>query len=118
MRIWDTVTGSDLTRQWTAFDIRAAALPAGHRRAWEEIVDALSTYSNFTGRNLLPIADDLLELLELTAAEGQTVREVLGDDIGAFCPAVARESGARSHRDRRRARLNRTVSRKLSRLGA
>ncbi|GAA5056690.1 DNA-binding ferritin-like protein (Dps family) [Thermocatellispora tengchongensis] len=117
MSFWETITGSDLTREWKAFEVRAAALPADYRAAWEEIKGHLFPYADFTGRNLMPILDNALGLLEETAAEGQSIHEVLGDDIGGFCTALAGGAGARNFRDRWREQLNRNVARKLGRLG-
>ncbi|MEU8899285.1 DUF1048 domain-containing protein [Nocardia sp. NPDC048505] len=117
MNFWETVTGSDLTRECQAFEARAAGLPAEYRAAWEEINAHLSPYSSFTGRNLMPILDGVLGLLEETAAEGHGVQEALGRDIRGFCAAVAGEEGAGSYRDKWRAQLNASVARKLSRLG-
>jgi DNA-binding ferritin-like protein (Dps family) len=117
MSFWERVTGSDLTREYTAFEARAATLPPGHRAAWEEITTDLAPYSSFTGRNLMPILDGVLGLLEETAADGQDVHEVLGGDIAAFCSAVAGGDGATSHRDRWREQLNRNVARRLGQGG-
>ncbi|WP_262401392.1 DUF1048 domain-containing protein [Actinomadura sp. CNU-125] len=55
-------------------------------------------------------------LLEESAADGQGIDEVLGDDIEGFCAALAGGEGARNHRDRWREQLNRNVARKLGRL--
>ncbi|GGN65131.1 hypothetical protein GCM10010112_26090 [Actinoplanes lobatus] len=117
MSFWETVTGSDLTREWQAFETRAQALPADHQAAWQEITNGLAPYTNFSGRNLLPIVDAALGLLEEAAADGQSTREVLGDDIPGFCAALAGGEGARTQRDRWREQLNRNVARKLARLG-
>lgn len=117
MNFWETVTGKDLTREWKAFEVRAQALPADHRVAWDEVKGHLSPYSDFTGRNLLPILDSALGLLEETAADGQAIGDVLGDDVAGFCAALAGGEGARSHRDRWREQLNRNVARKLAGLG-
>lgn len=117
MNFWETITGSDLTREWKAFEARAEALPADYRAAWGEIIGHLFPYGDFTGRNLMPILDGALGLLEETAADGQSIHEVLGDDIAGFCAALAGGEGARSHRDRWREQLNRNVARKLGRLG-
>lgn len=117
MNFWETITGSDLTRDWKAFEARAAALPADYRAAWEKIKTHLSPYSDFTGRNLTPILDGALGLLEETAADGQSIHEVLDDDIAGFCAALAGGEGARSYRDRWREQLNRNVARKLGQLG-
>ncbi|WP_158885916.1 DUF1048 domain-containing protein [Amycolatopsis anabasis] len=117
MNFWETITGSDLTREFKAFEARVETLPADYRAAWEKINGHLSPYSDFTGRNLMPILDGALGLLEETAADGQSLREVLGDDIAGFCAALAGGEGARSYRDRWREQLNRNVARKLARLG-
>ncbi|WP_283136085.1 DUF1048 domain-containing protein [Rhizohabitans arisaemae] len=117
MNFWETLTGSDLTREWKAFEVRAGALPADYRAAWEEIKGRLFPYSDFTGRNLMPILDSALGLLEETAADGQSVHEVLGDDIAGFCAALAGGERSRTYRDRWREQLNRNVARKLGRLG-
>jgi DNA-binding ferritin-like protein (Dps family) len=117
MNFWEKVTGSDLTRDWKALGARVEALPDDYREAWEQIVAHLFPYGDFTGRNLTPILDAALGLLEVSAADGQSVHEVLGDDIQGFCTALAGGAGARTHRDRWREQLNRNVARKLSRLG-
>lgn len=117
MSFWETITGSDITREWKAFEVRAEALPADYRAAWEEIKGHLSGYSDFTGRNLTPIFDSALGLLEEGAADGQSIHEVLGEDIKGFCTALAGGAGARDFRDKWREQLNRNVARKLGRLG-
>ena len=117
MKFWETITGSDLTREWKVFEARAQALPVEHRAAWEQIRAGLVPYGDFTGRGLMPILDAALGLLEEAAADGQSVPEVLGDDIPGFCAALAGGQGARTYRDRWREQLNRNVAKKLERLG-
>ena len=117
MNFWETITGSDLTREWKAFQARADALPADFKAAWEQIAAHLFPYGNFSGRNLMPILDGALGLLEETAADGQSVHDVLGEDVPGFCAALAGGEGARTYRDRWREQLNRNVARKLARLG-
>ncbi|MFE5396220.1 DUF1048 domain-containing protein [Streptomyces sp. NPDC056568] len=117
MNFWEKATGSDLTRDWTEFGARVAELPDDYRAAWDQIVAHLFPYGDFTGRNLTPLLDSALGLLEVSAADGQSVREVLGEDIQGFCTALAGGAGARTRRDRWREQLNRDVARKLSRLG-
>ncbi|WP_327141267.1 DUF1048 domain-containing protein [Nocardia sp. NBC_01327] len=113
MNFWETITGSDLTREYKAFDARAKALPDEYRAAWEEIKIHLSPYSGLTGRNLMPIMDGALGLLEEAAADGQSVDETLGTDIKGFCAAIAGEEKARSYRDKWREQLNKNVAKKL-----
>jgi len=117
MSFWETVTGSDLTKEWKSFDARAKALPAEYQAAWEEIKAHLSPYTDVTGRKLTSILDSTLGLLEETASDGQSVHDALGDDIKGFCAAIAGEEGAKSYRDRWREQLNKNVARKLGQLG-
>lgn len=117
MGFWDRITGRDLTRDWQAFEARAAALPEDYHPAWEQIEDHLMQYGDFTGRNLTPIVEGVLGLLETTAAEGRSAVEVLGDDIPAFCAELAEATGAKDLRGRWRGKLNSNVARRLGGLG-
>jgi DNA-binding ferritin-like protein (Dps family) len=114
MNVWEAMTGSDLTREWKAFEARAAALPADYQAAWGQIKAHLFPYGGFTGRNLMSVLDGALGLLEETAADGQSIYQVLGDDVKGFCAALAGGAGARNYRDRWREQLNRNVARKLA----
>ena len=117
MNFWEIITGSDLTREWKAFEARAEELPPDYQAAWGQIKVHLLPYSGLTGRNLMPILDGALGLLEETSADGQSIHDVLGDDIEGFCVALAGGQGSRSYRDRWREQLNRNVARKLGQLG-
>lgn len=113
MNFWEKVTGNDMTKEYKAFELRAKNLPADYQAAWEQIKANIWPYSDFTGRNLMPILDGVLGLLEETAAEGQSVQAVLGDDIKGFCAALVGEEGAKSYRDKWRDQLNNNIARKL-----
>lgn len=113
MNFWEKITGSDMTKEWQTFESRAKKLPADYQAAWGKIHANLWPYSDFTSRNLMPILDGALGLLEETAADGQSVQEVLGDDIKGFCSALAGEEGAKSYRDKWREQLNNTIAKKL-----
>jgi len=113
MNFWEKITGSDMTKEMKAFESRAQKLPADYQTAWEEIKANLWSYTDFTGRNLMPILDGVLGLLEEASADGQLVQEVLGDDIKGFCSALAGEEGAKSYRDKWREQLNRQIAKKL-----
>lgn len=113
MNFWEKVTGSDMTREMKAFELRAQRLPKDYQAAWEKIKTNLWPRADFTGRNLMAILDGVLELLEESAADGQRVKEVLGEDIQSFCAALAGEEGAKSYRDKWREQLNRNIAKKL-----
>ncbi|GAA3408197.1 DUF1048 domain-containing protein [Paenibacillus hodogayensis] len=113
MNFWEKITGSDMTKEFKTFETRANKLPADYQAAWEKMKVNLWSHSDFTGRNLMPIFDGVLGLLEETAADGQSVQDVLGDDITGFCKALAGEEGAKSLRDKWREQLNNNIAKKL-----
>ena len=113
MNFFERITGADLDKAYKDFEIRAKKLPPDYQTAWEEIKANIWPRSDFTGRNIAPILDNALCLLEETAAEGQTVQEVLGGDIKGFCSALAGGEGAATYRDRWRRQLNNNVDKKL-----
>ncbi len=113
MNFWDRITGNDMTRELKAFESRAKKLPADYQAAWEKIKANLWPHSDITGRNLMPILDGALGLLEETAADGQSAQEALGDDIKGFCSALAGEEGAMSYREKWRKQLNNNIEKKL-----
>ena len=113
MNFWDKITGSDMKREFKNFEARVKKLPADYQAAWEEIDANLWERADFTGRNLMPILEGVLGLLEETAADGQSVQEVLGDDIKGFCSALAGEEGAKTIRDKWREQLNHNIAKKL-----
>lgn len=114
MNLWDRITGNDMTRALNGFEDRAQQLPADYQAAWEAIKTQLWSYGDFSGRNLMPIFDSVLGLLEETAADGQTVQDALGEDIKGFCAALVGQEGAQSVRDKWRAQLNQTIAKKLN----
>lgn len=113
MNFWDRITGSDMTRELRTFELRIKKLPPDYQEAWGKINANLWPHTDFTGRNLMPILDGVLGLFEETAADGQSAREVLGDDIKGFCSALVGEEGAKSFRDKWREQLNNNIAKKL-----
>lgn len=113
MNFWEKITGNDMTKQFKTFESRVNKLPSDYQSAWEQMNAHLWPHSDFSGRNLMPIFDGVLGLLEEAAADGQRVQEVLGDDIKGFCSALAGEEGAKSYRDKWREQLNHNIAKKL-----
>jgi len=114
MNVWEKITGSDMTRALNSFELRAKKLPADYQAAWDTIKTHLWPHSDFTGRNLMPILDGVLSLLEESAADGQHIEEVLDDDIKGFCAALTSGEGANSYRDKWRRQLNQNIAKKLN----
>ncbi|WP_047980232.1 DUF1048 domain-containing protein [Ornithinibacillus contaminans] len=113
MNFFEKITGSDMTEEMKGFEARVNVLPAEFQTAWKEISSNLWMHADFTGRNLMPILDGALELLEVASADGQSVEEVLGDDIKGFCAALVGDEGAKNYRDKWRDQLNKNIARKL-----
>lgn len=113
MNVWERITGNDLTRAFKAFEARAQTLPPDYEGAWQKIKTQLWSYGDFSGRNLLPIFDSVLGLLEESALDGLAIEEVLGEDLHGFCAALVGHEGAKSVRDRWREQLNQSIAKKL-----
>jgi DNA-binding ferritin-like protein (Dps family) len=94
MNFWEKITGNDMTKELKRFESRSRKLPAEYQAAWGKIKANLWAHTDFTGRNLMPILDGVLGLLEESAADGQSVQEVFGDDIKVNIPVRrSRSSG-------------------------
>lgn len=113
MSFWEKITGSNMTKEFKNFELRAKELPVDYQVAWEKIKENLWQYSDFTGGNLMPIFDGVLELFEERAADAYGVQEILGDDIKGFCLELVGEEGAKSYRDKWRNQLNNNIAKKL-----
>ena len=113
MNFWEKITGSDMTKEFKAFELRVSKLPADYQNAWDEINNNLFMYGDFTGRNLMPILNSVLDMLEEWAANGQNVKDVLGNDIKGFCAELVGEEGSNSFRDKWRKQLNNNIAKKL-----
>lgn len=113
MNFLEKITGSDITKEFKVFESRVQKLPVDYQAAWRKIFANLLPHSDFTGLNLMPILDGVLGLLEETAADGQSVQEVLGDDIKGFCLALVGKEGVKSFRDKWREQLNNDITKKL-----
>ncbi|MEG0295933.1 MAG: DUF1048 domain-containing protein [Clostridium sp.] len=114
MKFWDKITGNDITRDFKNFQSRVGKLPTDYQKAWEQIQNNLWQHSDFTGRNLIPILESALTMLEETSANGQKVEDVLGDDINGFCLELVGEEKENNYRDKWRKQLNKTIEKKLS----
>lgn len=114
MSFWDKITGNDMTREFKKFELRVIKLPDDYQKAWEEIEENLWQHSDFTGRNLMPILESALTMLEETSSIGQKIEDVLGDDINGFCLELVGEEKVNNYRDKWRKQLNKTIEKKLS----
>lgn len=113
MTFWERITGSDITKQLKALNARANKFPYDYQVAWKKINVNLLQHSDFTGRNVIPILEGVIELLEQAIADGLSINEVFDDDIKGFCSTLASEEGAKNFRDKWRNELNNNIAKKL-----
>jgi DNA-binding ferritin-like protein (Dps family) len=76
-------------RRWRAYKARSRQLPASYRTA----VDALERYLNYyggAGSESPAIYEDLIDLFEQGAANGTSVREIVGEDPVEFVDEFVR----------------------------
>lgn len=115
MNFWEKITGSDMTKEIKEFEERAKKLPDDYQIAWEKIKDNLWQSSDFTGRNLIPIIESAIDMLEEMVVNGNSAQEALGDDIEGLCLTLVGEDGSKSFRDKCRKQLNNNIAKKLGR---
>lgn len=113
MNFWENVTGSDMNKECKAFELRVECLPDDYQAAWKEIKNNLWQHSDFTGRNLMPIFDSVICMMEETVANGHSVQEVLGENINKFCLELVDKKEPWSYRDKLRKQLNNNIAKKL-----
>jgi len=114
MKFWNKITGKDLNIDFRTLESRVKKLPTDFQVAWEEIKTRLWLYTDFTGRNLIPIFTGIVGMLEQTAADGDSIQDVFGEDINGFCSALINGEDAKSYRDKWRDQLNRNIAKKLN----
>jgi len=71
-------------KQWRAYKARAAALPPAQRTAIAGIERYILATGPSDGDQLMRMLEDLADLFEQSAADGTTVRAVVGEDPIAF----------------------------------
>ena len=103
-------------KEWRSMEARADALPRDYRIVYAEIKPYLWKFTTGDGMDTVAVLRDVLRLFEASAAEGQTVLDVTGEDVAAFCDERLR--GTPSWVDKGRAALNRDVARQLGHPGA
>lgn len=113
MSILELITGSDMTRDMQALEARIQYLPQDYQKAWQTLTSALQNYGSFSGRNLIPVYQHLLDFMESAASTDKPASDIFGTDLDDFCTEVASGEGLESQRDKWRRELNRRVARKL-----
>ncbi len=113
MTFWEKITGSDMTKQYKEFEQRLEKLPADYTLAWEYINNKVAIYSDFTGRNLMALLEQVLEMMEEMHSLGRTTNYIFGGDIDGFCKELTAGMDSYSVRDKWRRNLNKKIHKKL-----
>lgn len=98
--------------EWKAMEARANALPRDFRLVYGQMTSYLWKFATGDGMDIVAILKGVLELFETSAAQGESVLDVTGQDVAAFCDERLR--GTTSYLDKWRASLNRDVAKKLA----
>ncbi|GIG24510.1 DUF1048 domain-containing protein [Cellulomonas denverensis] len=99
----------DQKKQYRAYKARVAALPTPYRTAVEALERYVSTLGPGKAEELQQLFDDLAELFEQSAADGVTVRAVVGEDPVEFAEELLRNYPAGSWIVKERTRLARAI---------
>lgn len=111
MNIIEKMIGSlDDKREWKAMEARGKALPREYRNAYNAIKQYIWTAGGTSDWNdIRRIFGGILELLEEGAAEGNSVTNLMGEDVAAFCDELVKDT--KTWQDKYRAKLNETIHR-------
>ncbi len=99
-------------KEWKAMEARANLLPRDYRIVYGQMKSYMWRFTAGDGLDIVAILKDVLELFETSAARGDRVLDVTGDDVAAFCDERLR--GIESFADKWRASLNRDVAKQLA----
>jgi DNA-binding ferritin-like protein (Dps family) len=96
-------------RQWREYKARARQLPASYRTA----LDALERYLNYLGGgdDGTAMYADLIDLFEESAANGTTIRQIVGEDPVEFIETFVRNYPKGQWIIRERERLTNAIER-------
>jgi len=97
-------------RRWRQYKARIAALPANHRAAAQGVERYLMVAGGVAdGATATRMLEDLAYLFEQSAADGSSVRDVVGDDPVEFVETFVSNYSDGSWLRKERERLVRTI---------
>jgi len=107
----DTLTGSlEQKKQYKQYKGRIEALPEPYGTVAKALQRYLMRYGGVTdGATALTMLGDLADLWERAAADGTSVREIVGDDPVEFAETFAQAYTGRQWIDKERARLTKAI---------
>ncbi len=113
MTFIEKVTGSDISKKCQEFEQRVALLPDDYHIAWDKINDHVSIYADFTGRNIIVILDQVLEMMEEMNGLGKSTNDIFAGNIDAFCQDLTWDMRPHSVREKWRTNLNKNIEKRF-----
>ena len=113
MAAWlETLTGSlDQKKRYKQYRARAEALPEPYRTAAKALQRYFMYYGGVTdGETLITMQGDFVELWERAAADGNSIRDIVGDDPVEFAETFVQAYAGRKWIDKERARLVQAIA--------
>lgn len=83
-------------------------LPEDYQFVFNKIQSYMWSLADGDGRDMLKTQYELIELFEVSAAEGKYVLDVTGEDVAGFCDELMR--GNKLWTDRQREKLNKAMN--------
>jgi DNA-binding ferritin-like protein (Dps family) len=97
----------DGKREYKAQMARVNSLPEDYQFVYKKIQNYMWNFAGGDGMDMLQTQYDLIAFFEQGAAEGKRVLELTGEDVGAFCDELLRDT--RLWTDNYRKKLNRDI---------
>jgi DNA-binding ferritin-like protein (Dps family) len=90
---------------------RAEALPDDYRFVFDKIHEYMWSLAGGDGSDMLKTQQELIELFEISAADGKHVLDVTGEDVAGFCDEFLRDT--KKWTDNFQKKLNRDMMNKF-----
>lgn len=96
---------------------RIHTLPKDYQIVFKEIEAFMWNFALGSGRGMMSVLTDMLELFESGAQEGKNVLNIVGDDVSDFCDGLLKEVQAQTWTGKKKEMLNQSIHRKLEKRG-
>lgn len=96
-------------RRWREYKARTRQLPENYRTAVEGLERYLMYFGPADGDNAATMFEDLVELFEQAAADGTSIREIVGEDPVEFIETFHRNYSKGGYVNRERDRLTNAI---------
>ena len=92
---------------------RIHTLPKDYQIVFKEIEAFMWNFALGSGRGMMSVLTDILELFESGAQGGKNVFSIVGEDVSDFCDGILKEVQAQTWTGKKKEMLNQTIHKKL-----